>query len=59
MEPLSSVEKKASLQVSVISFKQSRYVYYYAIQLTKIYNNTVTQVEKRYSQFYSLNESLK
>lgn len=49
----------AALIVKIVNFKQVRNTYYYTIQLSKAYSNEQLHLEKRFSQFYTLNEGLK
>eukprot|EP00347_Sterkiella_histriomuscorum_P007307 403349456 len=52
-------ELKTALIARIVNFKESQGVVFYTVNLSKIYSGDQHQLEKRYSQFYALNESLK
>lgn len=55
----SETRNKPLLRIDIINFKQLRYIYYYTIQLTKIYSGETYLLEKRFKSFSDLNEALK
>ena len=58
MESLND-EIRTTLQINITGYKQIRYVYYYTVQVTKLYSGEQHYLDKRYNQFSQLQESLK
>lgn len=52
-------EIRTALVVNIPNYKQVGYVFYYSINLSKMYSGEQANLEKRFSQFYALNEALR
>ena len=52
-------EIKTALQVNIVNYRRINFVHYYTIQICKIFSGDQHYIEKRFKEFYILNEKLR